>query len=384
MEEGVPFKEKEKVSGTNQARQGIGPSRRMDVDPGAEALETGVHHPTEGRSHHIPQCILPGVNEKGVPFEEEKEEITPLEDTRDWAAFEEIDIEHPDSQVDKCIVPASSDFDVSPGVASLGTEVPHPTQGRCTRLPEQDVPGAFREGGSNNDEWQDEDEFTIQPHTEQPPIPPTIPPTVSATAELVNTAEEEKRRQDDINQALERQRQNAPRAEILPDRSRQWKLAGALLLVILIVVGIVLGVTLHPEPEPTLSPEALGDLLSSVSSDGGTALQNTSTPQNKAFNWLAANNTNLGTYTNITIIQCYALVTLYFSTNGEGWTHSDNWLSDLDVCGRWYQYDEKTIGCTSAGAVTELDLSNNNLKGNMPPEIGLLTSLSKFIILRKE
>ena len=82
--------------------------------------------------------------EKGVPFEEEKQEITPWEDMQDWAAFEAYNIEHLDSQDNERIVQESSDLDldVSPGVASLGTEVPHPTQARRTRFPEQDVPGA--------------------------------------------------------------------------------------------------------------------------------------------------------------------------------------------------------------------------------------------------
>ena len=39
--------------------------------------------------------------EKGVPFEEEKEEITPVADTQDWAAIEKIDMKHPDMPSDQ-------------------------------------------------------------------------------------------------------------------------------------------------------------------------------------------------------------------------------------------------------------------------------------------
>ena len=169
---------------------------------------------------------------------------------------------------------------------------------------------------------------------------------------------------------------------------RRWKLAYDFLGVILIVTGLVLGIMLRPEyeptptppepapPEPTLLPEVLGDLLSSVSSDGGKALRNTSTPQNKAFNWLAANKANLGTYTNIIIIQRYALATLYFSTNGDNWRDNAFWLDDDTEC-RWHP---EHLNCTDAGFVAYLDLEAYNLNGNIPPEIGLLSSLGKFII----
>ena len=124
MEEGVPLEEKEKIAGADPqniaAKEGIGPSWRTDDSPGAEVLDTGMHHPTEGRRRQIPQRVFPG---------------------------------------------------------------------------------AYREGGPDNeDEGYNEDELTVRSHTE-PPIPPTL------SAEPVNTAEEERQVQDRVDQALQRERQ---------------------------------------------------------------------------------------------------------------------------------------------------------------------------------
>jgi hypothetical protein len=300
-----------------------------------------------------------------------------------------IDIEHPDTSGDQRMVSFSRDLNVSLGAASLVTEVHQPTEGRRrhSRIPEV-RPGAFRQGGSDNEEGHYEDEHTIESYAE-PPIPHTL------SAELVNTTGEQRRIQDMVNQDLERERQNAVVAEIVTEivpvveevisnksRSRRMKLAGTflLLLVILIVVGVVLGIKL-PQPnqpnQPTLSPEALRALLSSVSSDQGKALQNSSTPQNMAFNWLSDDNPDLGNYTNETIIQRYALATLYFSTNGYSWENNASWLDNGEECGRWQPSDGE-VTCSDTGVVAHLDLSENNLQGRIPPEIGLLTSLGKF------
>ena len=63
-----------------------------------------------------------------------------------------------------------------------------------------------------------------------------------------------------------------------------------------------------------------------------------------------------------------ALIALYNSTNGAGWTNSSNWLGEN--VSTWY-------GITVSGnRVTEINLNNNNLTGSIPPEIGNLTNLS--------
>ncbi len=66
-----------------------------------------------------------------------------------------------------------------------------------------------------------------------------------------------------------------------------------------------------------------------------------------------------------------ALVALYDSTNGENWTHKDNWLTDQPVS-TWYGV--KVID----GRVQEIELTSNNLDGPLPNELGKITELTKF------
>ena len=68
----------------------------------------------------------------------------------------------------------------------------------------------------------------------------------------------------------------------------------------------------------------------------------------------------------------YALAALYQSTNGPGWTNSDNWLSD-EPLGTWHG-----VSTDSDGRVTGLDLRENNLRGQIPPESGRLQYLTEL------
>ena len=65
-----------------------------------------------------------------------------------------------------------------------------------------------------------------------------------------------------------------------------------------------------------------------------------------------------------------ALVALYQATDGLNWDNSDNWLSRTRPLEEWY-------GVTTDlnGRVIKLDLRHNNLSGEIPQELGALTSL---------
>ncbi|MEA3348992.1 MAG: sortase [Chloroflexota bacterium] len=64
-----------------------------------------------------------------------------------------------------------------------------------------------------------------------------------------------------------------------------------------------------------------------------------------------------------------ALEALYNSTNGDNWTDNDGWMDpDISLCD-WYG-----VTC-SAGHVTQLYLSSNELSGSIPPELGNLSNL---------
>jgi Leucine-rich repeat (LRR) protein len=69
-----------------------------------------------------------------------------------------------------------------------------------------------------------------------------------------------------------------------------------------------------------------------------------------------------------------ALMALYNSTNGPGWVNKNGWASgalgvNCNVCG-WYG-----VTCNQTGRVSRLLLPNNNLLGNIPPEIGDVSNL---------
>ncbi|WP_281309718.1 leucine-rich repeat domain-containing protein [Flavobacterium flavigenum] len=69
-----------------------------------------------------------------------------------------------------------------------------------------------------------------------------------------------------------------------------------------------------------------------------------------------------------------ALLALYNSTNGNNWTKKTGWDFSTPVTSGWY-------GITvTAGHVTGINLSNNNLNGIIPSSIGQLTELQTFYL----
>ncbi|MCX6030820.1 MAG: fibronectin type III domain-containing protein [Chloroflexi bacterium] len=78
------------------------------------------------------------------------------------------------------------------------------------------------------------------------------------------------------------------------------------------------------------------------------------------------------TVTEIPRAECEALVALYNSTNGPGWTHKAGWLVTNTPCG-W-----DGIYC-SVGHVLGVDLYNgNNLTGSIPSQLGNLPELTSL------
>ena len=67
-----------------------------------------------------------------------------------------------------------------------------------------------------------------------------------------------------------------------------------------------------------------------------------------------------------------ALVALYNATDGPDWYESQNWLSDRPL-GDWYG-----VRTSKDGRVTRLDLADTNLNGEIPSELGNLSSLTRL------
>ena len=68
-----------------------------------------------------------------------------------------------------------------------------------------------------------------------------------------------------------------------------------------------------------------------------------------------------------------ALVALYEATNGPNWVYNDNWLTDAPL-GEWHG-----VSTDASGRVQGLNLLQNGLTGEIPPELG---NLANLIVLR--
>ena len=67
-----------------------------------------------------------------------------------------------------------------------------------------------------------------------------------------------------------------------------------------------------------------------------------------------------------------ALVALYIATNGPAWKNNENWLNSRIIIGEWHgvlAYQRKVI---------EINLSNNGLTGELPPELGDFSGLKRL------
>ena len=69
-----------------------------------------------------------------------------------------------------------------------------------------------------------------------------------------------------------------------------------------------------------------------------------------------------------------ALVAFYNATDGENWKNNRNWLSDAPI-GEW-----EGVTTAANGRVTGLDLQENQLSGELPPELGNLTNLTHLYL----
>ena len=113
--------------------------------------------------------------------------------------------------------------------------------------------------------------------------------------------------------------------------------------------------------------------LKRMAPDGGVSLNDTTSSQYKAYNWLAGS--DVASLTDIILLQRYALATLYFSTAGSGWKEDFFWLSDTNECPT---NEEHWIGverCDDGGMITQLKLHSNRLVGTLPLELSHLRML---------
>ena len=137
--------------------------------------------------------------------------------------------------------------------------------------------------------------------------------------------------------------------------------------------------SLSPSGAQTPNNSGLFDLLTKNSFDGGEALRTQGSAQHKAYVWLLENSF-LDLYSDDRLLQRYALATFFYSTHGEDWFIQTNWLGDMNEC-YWYTRSPR-LPCDLSGGFQNLELDYNNLNGELPPELGLLSNTLERIVLR--
>lgn len=111
------------------------------------------------------------------------------------------------------------------------------------------------------------------------------------------------------------------------------------------------------------------------------ALTDPNSPQSQALEWLR-NNTNLESYPVSRRLQRFSLATLYFATAGlQRWSNNQDWLSDVNEC-LWYSTVDKGLmdNVCAEDEYRILSLHANELRGTLPPEMELLSSLELIFL----
>jgi len=105
------------------------------------------------------------------------------------------------------------------------------------------------------------------------------------------------------------------------------------------------------------------------------------TPEEAAVVWLIENtNLSVGNPSDeFRLTQKYALLVLYFATQGDSWTNSAGWLATLatmEECScSGITCNRVIVNGAPQDVVTEIDLNTNNLNGDFPADIALLQGL---------
>jgi hypothetical protein len=125
--------------------------------------------------------------------------------------------------------------------------------------------------------------------------------------------------------------------------------------------------------------KSIRDILISKGVADQPTLTKEGTPQSKALRWLATEDRAMLEVNDNFLPQRYALAVLYLETYEDGgWERTDNWLSGEGYCD-WHGVicaDETDyIKLKGNTEVFQLNLTNNELKGTIPTELGALSLL---------
>ena len=147
-------------------------------------------------------------------------------------------------------------------------------------------------------------------------------------------------------------------------------------------------------PIPTAAPtelvltvaqqEVLDSFVLVYPDEEANALSDRSSPQFRAFLWILQTepeDLKDSPSRQEILLTRYAMATFYYSTGGESWKESENWLTTLHVC-EWYPNSE--IQCDADQNMVELKLPGNNLTGTLPVELVSLSTLEMLDLSNNE
>mmetsp|Transcript_19455 Transcript_19455/g.38684 ORF Transcript_19455/g.38684 Transcript_19455/m.38684 type:complete len:455 (-) Transcript_19455:244-1608(-) len=121
--------------------------------------------------------------------------------------------------------------------------------------------------------------------------------------------------------------------------------------------------------EPQVRSNEISEYISSKITNT-TTLEDDSSPESAALNWIIADDGRYLCSGDDHLIQRYVSALFYFAAGGPAWIKSDGFLSSDDEC-KW-----SGIECNMGGNIEELNLDDNNLKGTLPPELYHLEDLT--------
>jgi len=141
---------------------------------------------------------------------------------------------------------------------------------------------------------------------------------------------------------------------------------------------------LKPAEEPATSIDfnsptdaAIQQALLKAAAVTQAQIDDPNSPQSAALKWITKDGTTAEDDPYLT--QRYALAVVYYSTHGKHWSNSDGWMSKSGYCS-WFGVQclgtEAIIDQNNNnGAVFELNLSSNKLKGTIPAELSIFNEL---------
>lgn len=152
--------------------------------------------------------------------------------------------------------------------------------------------------------------------------------------------------------------------------------------------------TAQVQPDNNISKAELLGFLEQHS----PALSDPMSPQSQAFEWLLQDLASPGAVlaTNQSKLQRYALATLYYSTNGDGWTKPEEFgCRDGVECGDeneddtglqwpWLTLDHECtwggVSCNFDDSISSIWLPRIHMSGPIPTEISLLSTLASLFL----